>query len=270
MFIEESRGLPAQQLLGAGFERGLPFEIQFFLTWLTFGLIGIGVIAASFAHILPDNYKFQINYCFSFKNYFGNEFMLFSIICSGLAFAILIVPYISLGYGIERAYSLLLIYLSVFFVIGGCTLGNLALAMKSFITSKRGNTNNYNTYLAYIFILIVLIPYFLSITGMVHQALGVSYSVILNSEGEQYYSSYNHDTDSSNFYWQTYFCNRDYNLYQAHKFFHGSIGKEIGIELNNYYIFFLYYDTYVFKSFIDPYKFYNLIYSNKDSSILMN
>ena len=46
---------------------------------------------------------------------------------------------------------------------------------------------------AYFIILLVLIPYFLCITGAMYNIFGVPHSIILNSEGDQYDMYYIHD-----------------------------------------------------------------------------
>ncbi|MCK4735513.1 MAG: DUF2206 domain-containing protein, partial [Methanophagales archaeon] len=54
---------------------------------------------------------------------------------------------------------------------------------------------------AYLIILLVLIPYFFCVTGVMYNIFGVPRSIILNSEGEQYDRMYVHDQDSYGAKW---------------------------------------------------------------------
>ena len=54
---------------------------------------------------------------------------------------------------------------------------------------------------AYLIILLVLIPYFLSVTGVTYQMFGYPRAIILNSEGEQYDLYYVHDQESYGAKW---------------------------------------------------------------------
>ena len=54
---------------------------------------------------------------------------------------------------------------------------------------------------AYLIILLILIPYFLMVTGVTHQIAGIPTSIILNSGGEEYEREYLHDQECSSAKW---------------------------------------------------------------------
>jgi uncharacterized membrane protein len=60
------------------------------------------------------------------------------------------------------------------------------------------NTSNVR---AYLIILLILIPYFLMVTGATHQIAGIPASIILNSEGKKYEWEYLHDQECSSAKW---------------------------------------------------------------------
>ena len=215
-FIEESRGESTQALLGKGITQvgnPFPYTIAFVLTWLTFALIGIGIIT------LIRKYK---EMSFSELNFKKPEFLkekfevgyfVIALVCSGLLVAMVALPYISIGYGILRLYAVAITILSVFFVIGGITLSkNLSLNLlrkvlsktlrgKKALSKKQKDGGNGSQVRAYFIILLVLIPYFFCVTGVTYQIFGVPRAIILNSEGEQYDILYVHDQESCSAKW---------------------------------------------------------------------
>ena len=115
-FVEESRGDPIQALLGEGImQKGIPHKIEFVFTWLTFAVIGIGVIT------LIRRYK---EMSFPERNFKRSDFLkdkfevgyfMIALACSGLLVVTVALPFISLHYGIDRLYSVIITILSVFF-----------------------------------------------------------------------------------------------------------------------------------------------------------
>jgi uncharacterized membrane protein len=267
IYVLESRGLPAQQLLGKGFERGLPFTIQFFFTWLTFISIGIGITLTIYKKLLNYIYRQKFEMSPILKNSFELDYIVFSIICSGLAAMILLVPFLSKGYGLERAYPILLIWLSVFFIIGSSNFGKILEGFKCKLAPKSINIMRRSKFFNLLAIMIILIPYFLSITGIVHQIFGVPYSLVLNSKGEQYNSAYPFDTDYKNFDWQKYYCEPYIQKCQARLLFNGVISLDGKTNLDDIYIYMLNYDFNVGLSNELEHMNYNMIYSNGKSKI---
>lgn len=182
-FVEESREqVPA--LVGKGLlEKGMPQIIEFVFTWLTFLLIGIGIVT------LLRKYKemsFQdLNFKTSefLKNKFDVEYSLIAVECSLLLVAMVALPFVSKGYGIDRLYTMTSIILAVFYIIGAMVISKI-LKIKPWTI-----------------ILIVLIPYFLSITGVTYSLLGNHHSIILESKGDEYDRLYINDQESYGARW---------------------------------------------------------------------
>lgn len=187
LFTLESRGGGISAMLGEGImQKGIPHKVEFVLTWLMFAYIGIGVITLirkhkqiSFPEMVfkkPDflRKKFEVTYA------------VIAIVCAGILAAPVAFPSVSIGYGIDRVFTQGITILSVFFVIGGIII---AKYLDKFFTIVRGKALKKSTsqVRAYVIILLVLIPYFLSVTGVTYQVFGYPRQITLNSEGEQAY-----------------------------------------------------------------------------------
>ena len=189
-FVEEMRSSTTQSVLGEGIvQKGIPHKIEFVLTWLTFAFIGIGIIT------LIRRYKEMSFPELNFKKAdflmekFEVGYFVAALVCSGLLVAVIALPFVSVGYGMDRAHLLGIVILSVFFVIGGIIVAKYLdklLSNKKIVKNKREVQ-------AYVIILLVLVPYFLSTTGVTYQMFGVPRAITLNSEGEQYDMYYIHD-----------------------------------------------------------------------------
>ena len=212
-FVEESRGGPAQSLLGKGImEKGIPHKIQFVFTWLTFALIGIGVITLIRRYKEMSFPELKLKKPDFLKDKFEVGYFVLALACSGLLATVIAVPYITVGYGLDRMYPLAITILSVFFVIGGITLSKHFFFWQKKTCAKRKscffkgeNTSQQiqkdTQVWAYLIILLVLIPHFLSVTGVTYQMFGYQRAITLNSEGEQYNVYYVHDQESYGARW---------------------------------------------------------------------
>ena len=205
-FIVESRGT-GQALLGKDImEKGIPHKIEFVFTWLTFAFIGIGIITLirrykemSFPELgfkKPDflKTKFEVGY------------FVIALACVGLLVMVIAVPFIAKGYGLGRMYPFAITILSVFFVIGGVMIAKYL--NKVFAVFRRNNPfrksideRNALQLRAYLIILLVLIPYFFCVTGVMYNIFGVPRAIMLNSEGEQYDGLYVHDQEGYGARW---------------------------------------------------------------------
>ena len=247
-FILESRG-GGEALLGKDImEKGIPHKIEFVWTWLTFVLIGIGIITLirrykemSFPELnfkKPDflKEKFEIGY------------FVIALACSGLLVAVIGLPYIAVGYGVDRTYPLAITILSVFFVIGGVRIAKKLSFIKqtfrksliknfSFKTKpllkkqKEGKKDEIwkgkekgSEVRAYLIILLVLIPYFLCVTGVMYNIFGVPRLIILNSEGEQDYL-FIHDQESSGAKWLESQAEQNTRIYTDDVGYHSLISQ---------------------------------------------
>jgi uncharacterized membrane protein len=134
------------------------------------------------------------------KNKFEVTYFVIALVLSGLLVATVALPYIAVGYSLERQYTLAITILSVFFVIGGMVV---AKYLNKLLTVLQGKTSSKKTsqVRAYLIILLVLIPYFLCTTGVMYNIFGVPRAITLNSEGEQHDSMYVHDQESYGAKW---------------------------------------------------------------------
>jgi uncharacterized membrane protein len=216
-FILESRRENVQTMFGANImQRGIPQKIEFVFLWLTFAFIGIGVITLIRRYKEMSFPELNFKKPDFLKEKFEVGYFMIALACTGLLVAFVALPFVSTGYGIDRLYAVAITILSVFFVIGGITLSkNLsfikkALPKKPILRKKsftkrshylRNNEENASQIGAYLVILLVLIPYFFCVTGVIPQMFGVPNAIILNSEGEMYDTWYVHDQESYSAKW---------------------------------------------------------------------
>lgn len=178
-FVEESRAPQFRQLFGEELAYPVLSRVNVAVTWCTFILIGIGVLTTLkrykemiiIARINLKNPDFL-------KEKFKMDYLAMALVCLGLLVIMIAVPHVSVGYSIQRLYSLVIVILSVCFVMGGIILSK-HLKMQ-----------------AYLLILLILIPYFLFVAGAMYQICGAPVSYTLNSEGKGYDIEYLHDRES--------------------------------------------------------------------------
>jgi uncharacterized membrane protein len=196
-FIAESRSSSSAGMFGKGvIEKSILYKIEFVFKWLTFIFIGIGVITAIRRYKEWSFPELSFKKSDFLKKKFDVGFLTIAIICSGLLATMITLPYITRGYDIVRLHAVTNTILSVFFVVGGITLSkqkfkkslvkNLSLKKKDLAKKqKEGGKENAEPQ-AYLIILLVLIPYFLFVTGFMFNIGGVPHSLLLNSEGRDY------------------------------------------------------------------------------------
>ena len=200
-FVEESRGEGTQALFGKDIgQKGIPHKIEFVWTWLTFALIGIGVITLIRRYKEMSFPELNFKKPEFLKEKFEVTYSMVALACSGLLAAMVALPFISAHYSMDRLYAVTITILSVFFVIGGITLSKhffFFTKRKPVLKEKqKSSTKNTSEVRAYLIILLVLIPYFFSVTAVTHQMFGYPRQIILNSDGEQYDMLYVHDQES--------------------------------------------------------------------------
>jgi uncharacterized membrane protein len=195
-FIAEARSMPAQVLLGKDIlQENIIHKVHWVLAWITLAFIGIGVITMISKYkemSFPEqNFKKPPDFL---KDKFEVEYFVLALAMSGLLVAIVAIPHISDHYGLGRSFPLANTILAVFFIIGGIQLGerlNRTFAKRSHFSGNR--EENGSQVWAYLVILLVLIPYFLSVTGAMYNVADIPRCVTLNSEGEQYDMLYVND-----------------------------------------------------------------------------
>ena len=114
---------------------------------------------------------------------FDIEFFILSLACFIILAIAVILPYVLVGYDIDRIYGQATIILSPFFIIGGITVTSV---FKKIIIKDLGN----------LIILLVLVLYFICTTGLMNQLVGVPSQIIMNSNGQDYDFIYVHDQEA--------------------------------------------------------------------------
>lgn len=178
---DTSKGVPA--LMGSGItEKGIPHKLEFLLTWSIFGLIALGILNmlyrykyVSFPEITSKKVIFLIKK-------FETNYLALALGCIIILFSFAILPFLSGSYGIDRTYAFTSIILTPICVIGAITFSDLLKRIKININP-------------HFIILILLIPYFLLVSGFMYNMFGYDRSVLLNSHGEYYDSQYLHDDE---------------------------------------------------------------------------
>lgn len=182
--VEDARSTPAQSVLGKNInQKGIPHQIEFIVTWLQFSLIAVGVCIFLINYkkmSFPELYFEKLEFL---KQKFEVTYLCFAVLCVYLLVIMIALPFVSKGYGMERLFQFTIAILSVFFLIG-------TIASSKFIKIN-----------PLILILFVLIPYFLSISGVTYNLFNVHRSILLNSDGEQYDIYFIHDQESAGAKW---------------------------------------------------------------------
>jgi len=216
-FVEESRTKEIGTLAGKDFGQvNIPNKIEFVFTWLTFMLIGIGVITLIRRYKEMSFPELNFKKADFLKDKFEVEYFVIALACVGLLVVVVVLPFISLHYGLSRVYGIAITILSVFFVIGGIILSKHFFFLKKKTCAKRKSidqTASYNSFRksgdeenasrvrAYLIILLVLIPYFLCVTSVMDQMLGYSPQIILSSEGKMHDQFFVYDQESYGAKW---------------------------------------------------------------------
>lgn len=196
--VVESSGGGVPALLGSNIvEKGLPHKIEFIFTWLAFAFIGIGIITSIMKYSEMSFPGLCAKKSIFLKEKFEIGYLTISLISAGLLLMPIIFPFVSKGYGIQRLFGTSSVILSIFFVIGGLVISK-SLKIRP-----------------YLLILLILIPYFLSITGVTYQALGHTRSLTLNSEGEQYDLLYTTDQEVYGAKWLGIYAAKNRIIYAA-------------------------------------------------------
>ncbi|NQE54751.1 hypothetical protein C5S29_14270 [ANME-1 cluster archaeon GoMg3.2] len=103
----------------------------------------------------------------------------------------------------------------------------------SFIKKQKGGRKdeiwkgekNASNVRAYLIILLILIPYFLMVTGVTHQIAGIPASIILNSGGREYEKEYLHDQECSSAKWLKNYAEKNGVLYTDRFGFHKLVSQ---------------------------------------------
>ena len=238
-FIEESRTPAFKQLVGEELTTPILSRAHLAVTWCTFIFIGIGVLTMLRRYkemIVISN--INLKKPDFLKTKFEMEYLVMALACSGLLAIMVALPYVSVVYGIQRIYSLVIVILSVCFVIGGMTLSDFLSkertcakketlfaskkrlrenisqqTFKKHFASKSVGSENGSEVQAYLIILLILIPYFMFTTGAMYQIFGMPGSLNLISEGEGFNHEYIYDSESCAAKWLMVNSEKKYLIY---------------------------------------------------------
>lgn len=168
-----SRG-SAAVIFGSGL-KSFPQKINFIFSWLTIIVVAIGVF------VILVQYKKMTTAPVVNKGspppfllqQFDLEFLIFALVCCLILAVSVALPYVLVGYDMERTYLQAIVILAPFFIVGGIALSS--------VLEKITRKNH-----VFLVTLLILVPYFLCNTGIVYQAFGVAQSITLNSTGQDY------------------------------------------------------------------------------------
>jgi uncharacterized membrane protein len=232
-FIEESRETDIQAMFGKDIvQKGIPHMIEFVLSWLTFAFIGTGIITLIIRYKEMSFSELNFKKPNFLKEKFEVIYFTIALFCSGLLVMVVALPFISVGYSMQRLYAVALTILSVFFVIGGIIIAKTLSLDKNALLKKEKEKENIpqqtfkgdfaserggkgSDVWAYLIILLVLIPYFFCVSGVMYNMFGVQRSVLLNSEGKQYDYSCIHDQESFAAKWLAMNSEKNTRVYYA-------------------------------------------------------
>lgn len=199
--MPETRGQDVQRLFGSHLSnRGIQYLIQFVLSWASIGLIAIGTLAVTLnirKTVLPGEEKSEY-----LVNKFSGLFFVLVVTVTGLLGLMIVVPYLSDGYDLARVLPLCNTILSVMFVVGGIAVaGFIRSVLRLPGLATHGGEGNLLVKISLVVILLVLLPYFLSASGVLHTLYGDHRDVVFHGDGPQYDMKYVHDTEAQGAVW---------------------------------------------------------------------
>jgi uncharacterized membrane protein len=166
MFVEEAKSPQIALLYGSGMQdKPLLSWINWGIRWTTFIFIGVGVIYS----IIRINTFLATRLLTSsiskiLIKEFDVEFVLLAFASGTILIALLVVPYLTVGYEIGRTYALTSVILAPFFILGGII------------------SSNYLKLNSYIILLISLILIYMFTIGSLHEFFGIGDNLILVSK----------------------------------------------------------------------------------------
>jgi len=184
LFVSDSRSVYLQVATGAGTRNsGIAEQIEVGITWLIVIIIVVGLICTLKNLFLKRPNRIDIVDSSMIGSTVNKEYIYFSIVAMGIFLFSAIAPYISFVYDFVRTYYQMLIILIIYLPMGLIRI------------LRRIKINP-----IYI-ILLILILYFSSTSGLTYQMAGTQKSIILNSTGTQYDDLYIHDQESYSSKW---------------------------------------------------------------------
>ena len=183
-FILEARGDIVETAFGRGETiLSYPDRVEFIFSWATMILIAIGVLTTLIkfrerVSILPERGGSG-----SSLERIDAEFFAFSLACCFMLVVSVAVPYITIGYSMERQYLMAMVPLSLFLVLG-------VMTVSKYVKLK-----------PHVILTTVLVLYFLCTSSALHQVFDDPRALTLNSEGHAYNTFYISEKESYGARW---------------------------------------------------------------------
>jgi uncharacterized membrane protein len=171
MDVSSTQSPIASMVLGKGIQSALPSLLSWGIGTLSRALVVIGVLYIAYITLFPRHSEDQQWMKFDI------EYVVASVILVTLVIIGILVPFISVGYNLERLYMQSLIFLAPM-----CIVGMLALVRALF--------KNVTVDTAVTCAGLMVAVFFLCQTGVVYQAFGMPNSVSLNSDDQSGYLIY--------------------------------------------------------------------------------
>ncbi len=182
-FLLENKGGTVTGAIGIAMVT-IPQRIRLVLSWITvvFMVFGIFITLVKRSTMMapgkPEHAK---------EGFLGSridlEFLPFALACGIVMVAAFLLPFLSRAYDLERTSFLTFPVMVLFFSIGAIVLARWVRVNPGLIIG------------------LVVIPFFLSTTGVTYQLFGDHVSINLNSEGREYNIWYVHDEDQYGAKW---------------------------------------------------------------------
>jgi uncharacterized membrane protein len=195
MFVYEAQTSAIQDVSGASFsQESIPYKINFLLNWTVLFVLFVG-----FTSMIVK-----------FKNFLGlkNKMdfleskvdpLYFMIVCASFMILLIVfsVPVLTKGYDMSRPYFLTLVFMSVVFIFGTIMLTKIIkIGIKTILNLQISFEK-----LSYFIILLIMIPFFFSVTGTNYAISGDPQSMIISSSSDEYKKWYITDSESLSAEW---------------------------------------------------------------------
>lgn len=185
MFLLESHSSEVSSIIGLGIEeKGIPHIIQFVLTWIIFIMIGIGTLYIIY-HFVTNQINPNNTPKDNLVTNMDTTYLSLILCCLFLLFIFVALPFVSEGYGMQRVYYQTSVVLSLVFVMGVISVSKVIKISPIII------------------LLLIGIPYFLSITGVTYELAGHPRELILNSKIDSYDTYYIYESEYASGKWYT-------------------------------------------------------------------
>ncbi|MBI2859919.1 MAG: DUF2206 domain-containing protein [Chloroflexi bacterium] len=177
-FSPQAKGASVTAAAGAGITVA-PQYVRMVVSWLAILFIAVGSLGTLSRYErmvrLPGSDNAKPGYL---RSRFDIEYLFLGLAGCAILVLLVVLPWVSVQYDMERTFFQLMVVLSVFFVIGGVMLARLFRTRWQWI------------------VLPVMVLFFLSTTGVTYQLSGYPASLTLNSQGREYELWYVHDQES--------------------------------------------------------------------------